>query len=660
VGQREAGIKLTLQAGGFSSGLKGAEGEVKASASRMGGALKSALSDGLKGAKNAVTSLGSTIKSTLLTAGGIGGAVGFGELVHGAIQFEGAMRRLAFQMNIGATKLHDFRAVAGEVRQVALDTGQATEDLGKVMQGVFTETGDADFARNTIKTIATAASGAHAPVEQLGNIAGTLNEKFGITEGQLGGALAKVVELGSKGGISIEDMSEKLGLVGAAAKEAGLGGEEGLGKVIALMNLADNSTGSLKKGIAGVSGILEALGTKSSRLKIAAQLGIDPGKLKGDAQAQIETILKATKGSKEKLEIAFGGEQLKILADLGKTYSATFAATGGDVKTKTAAATEAVREAFTAAGKTTLTFADLQKEAASEMKTTEKQFQVALEKLKETFSKPEISEAINQLVGSLPALADMVGKVVGFAVEHPKTAGALAIGGVAAKGFAEAAIPTLIMKAFSSGGTGAAAAIQGAMATGGSSAASGFSSALALGGPFALAIGAAIAVAFVASAVAKADEEREKDKADQEAAGKRFEEGGGGTEGTNAESGAGSVTFRDPETGELVTKTADELGSSYDSIKAEQEGKNTDASTQAARDFLAPPNEDELAAARARLAPGPDTAKPKAEGRSAEDARLLADMLGNKKLRVEVTNLADLVAPGGVPGTPAPGNQPRK
>jgi hypothetical protein len=112
------------------------------------------------------------------------------------------------------------------------------------------------------------------------------------------------------------------------------------------MNLADNSTGNLKKGITAVGGVLDALGTKANAAKVFMKLGIDPGKAKGDVTAQIGQILQATKGNKDKLAVAFQGEQLKLLVDLGKTYAGAFDATKGDVKAKTAAALGAYQEAL--------------------------------------------------------------------------------------------------------------------------------------------------------------------------------------------------------------------------------------------------------------------------------------------------------------------------
>lgn len=499
--EKSASIKVDLKSDQAKAGIRGLGSETKKVAGEMGSSLQSALSTGMKGGVDAVKSAFSSIKSTVLSLGGLAGGLGIAELARGAIQSEGAYRKIAFQIHAGTGEMVAMRDIQKETHAAALKTGQASDDLAKSMAAVFSETGNAEFARKSIETIGTAAKGAHEPLETMTGIAGTLNEKFGITEDQLGGALSTIVGLGNKGGISVGDMGEKLGLIGAYAKEAGLQGEQGLGTIVGMLNLADNANGSFKKGISAVGGLLEQLGSTVGKNKIGAALGVSAKDLSGSAPQQIEAILKATKGQKANLEKAFGGEQLKLLVDLGKTYSGAFEETKGDVKSKTAAALSAVRSSFEAASKSSLSYADLQNEAAKEMQTGEGKVQTALEKLRQAFAKPEITAAIEKLMGALPALADIIAKVVGFAADNPAAAAGAAIGGTFAKG----AIESIIVGAFKSGAAAAAPSLSGALAGG----AGPFASALGpLMGPIGLALGASLGIMLIASMhQAKLDQE---------------------------------------------------------------------------------------------------------------------------------------------------------
>lgn len=526
---KTASIKVDLKADQAKAGIRGLGAETKKTAGEMGSSLQSALSTGMKGGVDAVKSAFSSIKSTVLSLGGLAGGLGIAELAKGAIQSEGAYRKIAFQIHAGTGELVSMRDIQKETHAAALKTGQASDDLAASMAAVYQETGNADFARQTIETIGTAAKGAHEPLATMAAISGTLNEKFGVTKDQLPSALATIVALGNKGGVSVGDMGEKLGMIGAFAKEAGLEGEKGLSQILGMMNLADNATGSFKKGMSAVGGLIETLGSTAGKQKIGAALGLSQKDLGGNAIQNIEAIIKKTKGDKGQLEKAVGGEQLKLLLDIGKTYSTALNATAGDSKMKTAAGVEAMRAAFEAASKSSLTYADLQKEAASEMATGEGKMQTAIEKLRQAFAKPEVTAAIEKLMGALPALADMIASIVGFAADHPTLAAGAAIGGTFGKGALEAGIPALLKgltKGTAEGGAAAAAKIAAAVtesgsgvalkigaeiATKGATFSGGLGASIMSLGPYVAVFAAAAALFYMASQEAAAREQEKRD-----------------------------------------------------------------------------------------------------------------------------------------------------
>jgi hypothetical protein len=197
---------------------------------------------------------------------------------------------------------------------------------------------------------------------------------------------------------------------------------------------------------------------------------------------------------KDKLGIAFQGEQLKLVEDLGKTYATAFKETQGDIKTKGAAALAAYRDKLDQAGKSQLDGADLQKQAATEMESAEKQVAVAMTKLEQTFSKPELLGAVTKLANMLPGLADGFEKLVTFATENPLGAAAGGVAALGAKGFAEGAIGAVIRGAFTSGATAAAPTLASAISGAGPGLAGAFGGAL---GPIGLALGAGVAAMVI-------------------------------------------------------------------------------------------------------------------------------------------------------------------
>lgn len=425
---KTAQIKVTIKNDAAKAGIKGIEDETKRAAGGMKAALSSAMTDGMKAGKEAFSGLLSNVKSAVGTIGGLMGGVGLAELVQGGLEANAKITGLTFSLKAAGGSARDAVGVMHQLRIASLETAQDSMKMVDVFEGIRGETGSIDFATDSIEDVATAARGAHKPLEAMGNIAGTLNEKFGIAAGDdLKDTLADVVGLSEKGGIQFDDMANKLGLIGAYAKEAGLSGREGFGSIVGLLNIADNSTGTFKKGLTAVGGLLEQLGTTAGKNKIGAALGISGGAMKGDAISQIEAIMKATKGQKGQLEKAFGGEQLKLLVDMGKTYSAALDATAGDAKTKQAAAAAALHATLTDASKSAVTWSTIQNEAAAQMKEAPQQIAVATEKLRQAFQSEKFQHALASVIDRLPALAEWLAKIAGWTIDNPGTAISAAI-----------------------------------------------------------------------------------------------------------------------------------------------------------------------------------------------------------------------------------------
>jgi len=485
---KTASIKVDLKGDEAKAGIRSLGTETKKTAGEMGSSLKGALSEGMKGGVDAVKSALSTIKSTVLSIGGIAGGLGLAEMARGAVAAQGEVRRLAFRIGEasgGAAKL------GADMHAMAVSTGQPVEELIQQFDSLQTKIGDTEFAKSALGDIAKAATTTGFAMAPLVDIVDATNATFGVTAQEVPDVLAQMIGLASKSGLSIEEFAAKFELVGVSAKGAGLAGKDGLAKTAALMAMADSSAGGLKKGLPAVTSLLDTLGNKAARMPLLLQMGINPN-MKGDATDVIGEILKKTGGKKEEIEKHFGGAQAKLLVDMGASYAQAFDETKGKVKEKSAAGLAAYQAALLAAGKSTLSAADVNKQFADEMNSGERKVAVALERLKSAFAKPEVTAAIEKLMGALPALADVITKVIGFASDNPVAAGAAALGGTFAKG----AIESMIVGAFKSGAAAAAPGLSGALAGG----AGPFATALGpLMGPIGLALGASIGIMLLAS-----------------------------------------------------------------------------------------------------------------------------------------------------------------
>ena len=421
---KEATLKLTLKSDGFKAGLSDAEKAAAKTGAAMGKGISSAMSNAGKAGLDSLKGSLSSLKSAIGGIAGIAGGFGLVEFARRAISAEGQFKKLSFQIRAGTGEMRNWRDMQRDAQQTALKFGHTSEEVGKSISDLYAAVGDPKFAVEASKVVAQFATGAHEPLEVMTNLAGGLNEKFGVTAQELPDVLASVVSLGTKGGVSVADLAEKIGVIGANAKVAGLSGAKGFGTMVSWLNIADNATGTLKKGIAGVSGIIDSIATGANDKELKRAFSIDVPAMKkagADFNTIIGKVLEKTGGKEGALAKIFSGDQLKVISEMGRTYATTFESTTGDVKAKTAAGLAAFDAALKEAGKSQLNAKDIAEEAAKEMETPEKKIATAMEKLAQVFTSEKMSHAFEMLADFLP-------KVVEQMMKHPLLTGALLSG----------------------------------------------------------------------------------------------------------------------------------------------------------------------------------------------------------------------------------------
>lgn len=450
---KDAKVRLNLAAAGFQSGLadlrkKSKEledaldgvGDGAKRASSKAGALKSVLLGGLGAGKNALGDMASQLKSTIGMAASLGGALSIGGAVSQTMDLASQYRDIAFAIQAGTGQATEYTQVQSMVEASAKRWSRANGEVADSFKAVYDDVGSIEYAKAAMDEVSKAARATGAPIESLRTLAGQLNEKFGITSKELPDAMAAMIAMGNKGGLSVADLSDKMGIFGASAKMAGLQGKEGLTQVVAMLNLADGATGNLKKAVGSVGGLLDQLGSPEAVKKMERALdptGENPVSLRnkdGSTRTDaIDRILKKTGGNKDALSKALTGsvtgDSLKLLVSMGETYAKAFSETEGKVKVKTQAGLDAYHQALLEAGKQTLTAAQLEAQAQERLKDPRAQMQAAINKFTESFNRPEVAEAVSSLADSMPKLASVLGDVVGFAVDHPIATGLGVIGG---------------------------------------------------------------------------------------------------------------------------------------------------------------------------------------------------------------------------------------
>lgn len=435
---KEASVKLTLKAGGFLGGLR----EVSASVQRMGKqvqqSLRSATRAGLGDAKAAALDLGRTIKGTLAQAATLGGALSVGASAKQAVELVSKYRNIAFAIQAGTGKAVDYRNIQREIEGTANKWSQSNDDVADSFKAIYDDVGNVEFARAAIEEVAKTATASGIPMATLSTIAGQLNEKFGISAKELPDSMAAMISIANKGGVGVEDLGAKIGMLGATAKLAGLTGKDGMQIIVGMLNIADASTGNFKKSLKAVTGLMEQLGDPAQQKEIQKTLGLKvttkDGAVRGDA---LQAIMQRTGGKQEILAKVFKGEQLKLMTDFGKIYGDAFGKAGGSAKDKTKAATDALNAALQDAGRSALSAAQLEAEATKRLEDPKAKLQAALNTLAQEFSKPEMIAAFQEMAKAAPPVAKMLAKLASFTLEHPVlAAGALAGGKVGGAGLA--------------------------------------------------------------------------------------------------------------------------------------------------------------------------------------------------------------------------------
>jgi len=412
---KTATVKIQADASGFRKEVKdtakGVEATLKAAAKAVESDFSKSLSAGIKGGTDELKKMGAKIKDVASQFGPLIGFTGVGALAKSAIDAESQFRKLSFTLGAGTGKLRDWHALQKQASDSAIKWSQSSADLGKAMETVFNTVGDADFASGTIDEIAKAAQASGHSVGTIAPLVAELNRQFGLTADQVPDALASVLSLGARGGMSIEELGANLGKMGRLAGVAGLQGAGGMRTLLAVVNGITAASGTAEGSVEKMNMVFAKL--TGGKADIEKALGI---KLTGgDAIENLEKVLKATGGD--------AGKLTKVFGEQGATIAQAF---GGDV--------ENFRSNLDAASKSALDASNITDQANENNKSAQAGLSRAIETMKTAFENPEMQTAIARLAENLPAMADAVSKVMKLFAENPVLGAGVLTGGVMRKG----------------------------------------------------------------------------------------------------------------------------------------------------------------------------------------------------------------------------------
>ena len=490
--EKTASLRLDLKSDTFKKGLKEAEGAAAASAGRMGAAFQHSMKGGL----DAIGGLASKLKSGLgMLAGPLAG-IGLGVLVKDAMKAEGMFRRLGFAIKTAGEAGVDMTALKKDIRGIAIDTGIAVEDLITSFSKL-SRVGGTKFAKEALKGIANQSLATGDSVETLTEITTGMHEQFGVAGKEAVQGLAMINKAVVSSDVSIEEYASYFERVGAVAKNAGASGVEGIGLTIGMLEKGKEATGSMRKGMSALTGVLDELGTTAGRQKVYMKLGIHAKAEKGTALDAMQEVMKATGGQSKKLEKAFAAPQVHLMTSMGEAYGKAYSETTGDLKTKTKAGIDAFNASIQKAGDAARLAADMEAEAQKAKQEASTKIDQGMEELKAAIAQPEVIAAFKEMSSVFPALAHAFAEYVPVITKHLGMLPAALATLMFVKGSA-----TTLMQSLLSGGAGATSF--GASAVGAGTQAAG------LGTNLLAAAGGAIVFAAAAAAMTLAVDQATK------------------------------------------------------------------------------------------------------------------------------------------------------
>lgn len=441
--ERSARVRLLLSNGDFLGGLQRVTQQVQSAGVAMGNALKGPTLSALNATKSSITSTLGGIGTTVKFGLGLGGAYELKDAAKGALTLDGSYKNLAFAIKAGTGETIKYAEIQKVVQTTGMKWSRTNEEVAATYKKLWAEVGDTKFAAKATNAVEMVAQATGESVDTLSNIAGQLGEKFGIAGEDIAGALSQIYAFSNQGGLGIDEMGDRLGLLGASAKQLNIVGTEGMGRMIAYANLGEKASGTIRKAIMGVTGLMDEIASPGKVKEIQKNLNVmlyNEGKQgvklttkDGKARADlIDQIIKTTHGDESKIGKIFTGASQKLMTEIGRTYKDAYEGTKGTKKEKEKSGLDAFNAAMAKASKVAFDAADMEAQAAKKNESAKAQMTRAVNEMQNALSAPEVIGAMKSMAKVAPAMAARTGKLMSLALEHPVLAAASFIGGRAA------------------------------------------------------------------------------------------------------------------------------------------------------------------------------------------------------------------------------------
>jgi len=535
-----------------------AKNRAEQNAKERGRLLGGMVGGGVSGAAHGVATLGrgagALVRGGMGLAGslmgGLGVEAGLGRAVHVGTERQKLATNLV-NASLSGPEAENVSMVerqkrAAELGNFAKDIGGKTAmDPNKILEGMGAfvgKTGDLQTAKEAMGELAVLSRATGSSVEDMASAAGDVSANLGDmkNKGQMVTTIMRVFAgQGKLGAVEVKDLSKQMAGLAAQTTMFAAGPEKAMASLGALTQEARQGGGA-KSAAQSVTSVESFVNTfsKGSRLAKFDQNKVayknDKGQLL-DPEEIIVNALKATGGDNKKMGELFADVRARSAT---KGFESIYRSAGGGE-----AGEKAVRAKFSELRGATLGKGDEEAAFAASMQTAEAKAQLFQQRLDQIAgdmadklmpamlkfapvaeqgatillkfieavapNADQLAVALGQLAPVAAQAATALAKLIGGAVESPKAAAALLVGGMAAKSaLGVAAGSSLVQGALGSGvgalAGGVKAAGAGLLAKGGG--------ALAAGGTAAALVGAAVAGGMLGTMATDWQDQQYKDR----------------------------------------------------------------------------------------------------------------------------------------------------
>lgn len=314
--QAEAVITATDRTGAAFAAvgrrLKGLEGAMN----RAGGVVRAGGQLERAGRAGAAAGQGATVLAGgLRLLGGVAAGGAVARAVKDFADLERRMERIAITADApaGAGK-----AAAQQVGDLASQTGLTLTDLTTGLEALVAAGMKLPDALGFLPTVARTAQASGSEVKDIALSAQSLAESLKIPASEMQRAFDIMVAGGKAGKFELKDMSQALPSLAARAAAAGLKGSEGLQRLVAMLQIIRNQTGSSSEAATAMANVFAKMESEETVNKFK-KFGIDLRKEMEDARNTGKDLLtvffdlseKALKGDLSKIPQLFADDQFQ-------------------------------------------------------------------------------------------------------------------------------------------------------------------------------------------------------------------------------------------------------------------------------------------------------------------------------------------------------------